>query len=339
MKRINYLYEQIISIKNLQLAAMKARKGKEKQKGVKMFDKDKDNKIKTLHEVLQDEKFKTSPYTVFTIFEPKERKIFRLPFFPDRIVHHAIMNILEPIWTKIFTYNTYSCIKKRGITACANRVVKIMRDFKDKKVYCLKIDIKKFYPNINHDILKEIIRKKIKDKKLLKLLDEIIDSENGLPIGNYLSQFLANLYLAYFMHYCNEVLKVKCTEYADDICFFAETKERLHEVFVNIKAYLEDNLRLQIKDNYQIFPIAENRQDKGGRSLDYVGFRFYRKQILMRKSIKQNFCRIVAKKMKYNKLTPLKLKQKIAPYLGWAKHSNSKHFLHKILKNYEKNIL
>lgn len=339
MKRINNLYEQIISIDNLQLAAIKARKGKEKQKGVMMFDKNKEYYLNSLHEVLKSETYKTSTYTVFTIYEPKERIIYRLPFFPDRIVHHAIMNILEPIWTKILTYNTYSCIKGRGISACANRVDKIIKSFKDKKLYCLKIDIKKFYPNIDNDILKQIIRKKIKDKRTLKLLDEIIDSERGLPIGNYLSQFLANIYLAYFMHYCNEVLKVKCTEYADDICFYNESKQRLHEVFKKIKTYLDVNLKLQIKDNYQIFPIAENRNDRTGRALDYVGFRFFRRQKLIRKSIKQNFCRNVAKALTNKSLTLENFKKKIASWLGWAKHSNSRYLLHKILKGYEKSIL
>ena len=135
------------------------------------------------------------------------------------------MNILEPIWIKIFTYNTYSCIKNRGIEGCARRVTQIIKKYKNKPLYCLKIDIKKFYPSINHSILKQIVRKKIKDKDLLWLLDEIIDSTEGVPIGNYLSQFFANLYLAYFMHFVNEQLRINATEYADDICFFSDNKE------------------------------------------------------------------------------------------------------------------
>ena len=99
------------------------------------------------------------------------------------------------------------------------------------------------------------------------------------------------------------------------------------------------NSILFIKDNYQIFPIAENRNDRTGRALDYVGFRFLRRQKLMRKSIKQNFCRNVAKALKNKSLTPEKIKQKIASWLGWAKHSNSRYLLHKILKEYEKSIL
>jgi len=327
MKRLNNLYEKIISLDNLILAESKARCGKGSQIGVRIFDKNKEENLKKLHEILKNGEFKTSKYTTFTIKEPKEREIFRLPYYPDRIVHHAIMNILEPIWLKTFTYNTYSCIKNRGISACAEQVQKIIKSYKNReKLYCLKIDIKKYYPSIDNDILKGLVRKKIKDKKLLSLIDNIIDSSTGLPIGNYLSQYLSNLYLAYFMHYVNEELKVKATEYADDICFFSDKKEVLHETLKKIEKYLKDNLHLTLKSNYQIFPIAKNRYDKTGRALDYVGFKFFRNQKLIRKSIKKNFCKKLSK-IKDKNLTDKEIKQQIAPWLGWCKYSNSSNLL------------
>lgn len=264
-------------------ADRKARKGKTHTYGVRVHDKNREANILALHEALLTKTFKTSPYDVFTIFEPKERLIFRLPYYPDRIVHHAIMNVLEPIWVKTFTYNTYSCIKKRGIEGCARQVDKIIREFEGKPLYCLKIDIKKYYPSISHNVMKRLIRRKIKDADLLWLLDEIIDSAQGLPIGNYLSQYLANLFLCYFMHRVNEVLKLDAAEYADDITFFATSKEQLREAFKEIKRILEEELRLKIKGNYQIFPIAKNRYDRNGRALDYVGYMFFREQKLIRK--------------------------------------------------------
>ncbi len=94
---------------------------------------------------------------------------------------------MEPVWTKIFTRDTYSCIKDRGIHALLKKLQTDLRADLQGTVYCAKMDIRKFYPSINHEILKEIIRKKIKDKELLSLLDEIIDSADGVPIGNYLS--------------------------------------------------------------------------------------------------------------------------------------------------------
>lgn len=334
MKRIGNLYEKIISLENLRLADEKARRGKLRTYGVRHHDKNREANIITLHEALRTKTFKTSEYDIFTVFEPKERLIFRLPYYPDRIVHHAIMNVLEPVWTSIFTHNTFSCIKKRGIEGCARHVDKIIKKYKGKPLYCLKIDIKKFYPSIDHSTLKRIVRKKIKDKDLLWLLDEIIDSAEGLPIGNYLSQFLANLMLAYFMHKVNEELKLDSTEYADDIAFFSDSKETLHKAFHGfIKPYIEDELNLTVKGNYQIFPIAKNRYDKSGRALDYVGYKFFREQKLIRKSIKQNFCRHVSKQNKHTPpLSPKAYKQGICSWLGWAKHSNSKHLLKTIIK-------
>ena len=302
MKRIGNLYEKIISIDNLRLADEKARRGKIKSHGVRIHDKNREANIIALHEALLNKTYKTSAYQTFKVYEPKEREIFKLPYYPDRIVHHAIMNVLESIWMKIFTHNTYSCIKKRGIEGCARRVDRIIRKYDGRPLYCLKIDIKKFYPSIDHDILKRILRRKIKDKDLLWLLDEIIDSAPGVPIGNYLSQYFANLYLAYFMHWVNERLHLEigkkdnfdATEYADDILFFADNKQELHKSLVHIRRYLKDELNLIIKSNYQVFPISVNRYDKKGRALDYVGYKFFREQKLMRKIINQNLCRVAA---------------------------------------------
>jgi retron-type reverse transcriptase len=122
MKRIGNLYDQIISIDNLRLADEKARRGKTHSWGVKIHDKHREENLLRLHEDLKNHTFRTSEYETFKIYEPKERIIFRLPYFPDRIVHHAVMNIMEPIWVAIFTHDTYSCIKDRGIHQAADRI-------------------------------------------------------------------------------------------------------------------------------------------------------------------------------------------------------------------------
>jgi RNA-directed DNA polymerase len=138
MKRINNIYQQIISIDNLNLADQKARKRKHKQYGVIHHDKNREANILLLHDMLKNKTYKTSKYTTFKVYEPKEREVFRLPYFPDRITHHAIMNIFEPIFMQVFTADTYSCIKKRGIHAAANGVKKALRDQPGTK-YCLKL--------------------------------------------------------------------------------------------------------------------------------------------------------------------------------------------------------
>ena len=179
MKRINNLYKQICSIENLELADAKARKGKSSQYGIILHDKNKKENIQKLHELLINKEYRTSEYTTFKIFEPKERDIFRLPYYPDRITHHAVMNVLEGIFVSVFTADTFSCIKGRGIHAAANAVKCALKDNSGTR-YCLKIDIKKFYPSVDHEILKQLLRRKFKDQDLLWLLDEIIDSADGL---------------------------------------------------------------------------------------------------------------------------------------------------------------
>ena len=329
MKRVGNLYNKIISIKNLELADKNARKGKLKSYGVRLHDMNRENNILKLHEQLKNKTYKTSEYNIFKIYKPKERDIFQLPYYPDRIVHHAVMNILEPIWVSMFTADTFSCIKGRGIHGCWKKVKEALKDEENTK-YCLKIDIRKYYPTINHEILKSLIRKKIKCNDTLELLDEIIDSAKGIPIGNYLSQYFANIYLTYFDHYVKEKMKVKYYfRYADDMVFLHQDKKELRKIYKEINTYLKDELKLEIKHNYQIFPTQV-------RGIDFVGYVFRHSHTLIRKSIKQNFCRKIAKLLK-RKLNNKEFKQGIAAWLGWCKYSNSINLLNKIA--YERGIL
>lgn len=315
MNRINNLYEKIYSIENLQLADVNARKGKGSQYGIMIHDKSKKSNIERLHVMLKQKTYTTSAYTTFKIYEPKEREVYRLPYFPDRIAHHAIMNILQPVFVSTFTTNTYSCIKGRGIHAASYALRKALLDIPNTQ-YCLKIDVKKFYPSINHAVLKQLLRRKFKDKDLLWLLDGIIDSAPGLPIGNYLSQYLANFYLTYFDHFIKQDLSVKnYFRYADDIVVLAGTKPYLHSILADMKNYLTKNLKLTVKDNYQIFPVA-------ARGIDFVGYRTFHTHVLLRKGIKKNFARML--KYRNNNAS-------IASYNGWAKHANTKHLLKKLL--------
>ena len=302
-------------MENLQLADAIARKGKSRQPGVIEHLQNEQANLKSLQTMLGEKSYKTSPYITFKIYEPKEREVFRLPYFPDRIAHHAVMNVLEPIFINFFTADTYSCIKGRGIHGAANAVRGALLD-EAGTAYCLKLDIKKFYPSVDHAILKTLIRKKIKDPELLWLLDEIIDSAPGLPIGNYLSQYFANFYLTYFDHWIKETMGVKYYfRYADDIVILHHNKIFLHQTLSEIKSYLINNLALMVKENYQVFPVAS-------RGIDFVGYRFYHTHTMLRKSIKQSFARMVAKRNN---------PASVASYYGWAKHCDSKHLLKKIL--------
>lgn len=322
-KRISNIYHKIYDKQNVDIADRKARKCKRRRYGVRKHDENREEENNQLCLLLKNGEYKTSEYTTYKIYEPKERIIFRLPYYPDRITHHAIMNIMEPIWVKIFTRDTYSCIKNRGIHALLQKLQSDLASDPEGTKYCLKLDIKKFYPSINHKILKQIIRKKIKDKNLLKLLDEIIDSADGVPIGNYLSQFFANLYLAYFDHWVKEELRVKYYyRYADDIVLLSNSKEQLRNWLLAIKVYLTNVLELKVKDNYQIYPVES-------RGIDFVGYVCYHKYTKLRKSIKRKLFKAI-KKFKKNKITQDDLEKKFASYFGWLKYCNSKHLLQKI---------
>ena len=327
MKRLGGLYEQVCSLENLRLADEKARRGKLRTYGVVRHDKNREQHLLELREQLLSGAFRTSEYDVFTIYEPKEREIYRLPYFPDRVVHHAIMNVLEPVWVSVFTADTYSCIKGRGIHAAAKHVQKALRDNPEATKYCLKIDVRKFYPSIDHATLKQIIRRRIKDRRLLALLDEIVDSASGVPIGNYLSQYFANLYLAYFDHWLKEEKKVKFYfRYADDMVVLHGDKSFLHGLLKEMRAYLADNLKLQVKSNWQVFPVA-------ARGIDFVGYVFYHTHTRLRKSIKQRFCRRLARAGKRTReLTEAQFGQLICPWWGWAKHCDTKHLIKKLSK-------
>lgn len=323
MKRVNNLYPSIYAADNIELADKKARKCKRTRYGVRKHDQNKEIDNYALHLSLLNENYKTSEYTTYKIYEPKERIIFRLPYYPDRITHHAIMNVIEPIWTKIFTRDTYSCIKGKGIHALVKKLQSDLRKDPSGTMYCAKMDIRKFYPSINHEILKSIVKKKIKDKSLLKLLFEIIDSADGVPIGNYLSQFFANLYIAYFDHWVKEELKVRYYyRYADDIVLLSDDKNQLRNQVLAIKVYLTNVLELKLKDNYQIYPVES-------RGIDFVGYVCYHDHTLLRKSIKLKLLGLV-KAYSNNLISKQKLQLKMASYFGWLKYCDSKNLLKKI---------
>lgn len=322
MKRVGNIFQQIANIDNINYADNKARKQK-KNFGIIKHDKNREKDNNELSDQFSNLTYKTSDYSIFKIYEPKEREIYRLPYYPDRIAHHAIMNIMEDIWVKTFINQSYSCIKGRGIHKLNKDLKETLNNDPEGTKYCLKLDITKFYPSINHDILKTIIRKKIKDKKLLRILDGIIDSAKGVPIGNYLSQFFANLYLTYFDHWLKEEVKIKYYfRYADDIVILADDKDILHKYLILIKLYLSNILKLQVKSNYQIFPVSS-------RGIDFIGYKFYHTHVLLRKSIKYRM-QILLNKYKTCKITLDNLKRRCSSYFGWLKYCNSKKLLQKI---------
>lgn len=322
MKRCGNLFEKIIHKQNMLDAHNKAKKGKSKYRTILTFEKKLTDNINSIHNILKNKIYKVSSYSVDTRIESgKLREIYKLPYAPDRIIHHCLLQIIEPILAKTYVKDTYQSIKGRGVHKAKARIEGFLKD-KENTKYCLKIDIKKFYPNVDNKILKQLIRRKIKCKDTLWLIDEIVDSTKGLPIGNYTSQTFGNFYLSYFDHFVKETLKIKSyIRYADDMVFFSNSKEELHKIKIKLEEYLNNELNLELKSNWQIFPTYI-------RGLDFLGFRFFNRFILIRKSIKKSYLKTI-------KAVPsLKSLQSFSSYYGWLKHTNSYNLIRKtITKN------
>ena len=323
------LFEQVVSIDNLRKAAERAMENADHRTlSMREYLSNKEGKLKELSDLLRTGNYKTGKYYKFTVKEPKERTISALPFYPDRIVHHACMAVLLPIWMKKFTADTYNCLKGRGTHGFVKALRATLDSDKEGTKYTLQIDIRHFYESINHEHLKSVLKWSIKDKRLLQLLYEIIDSESdGVPIGNYLSQFFATLDLTPFDHYVKEQIKAKhYFRYCDDMVFFAATKEELWRIFRTVKEYME-SIGLTIKPNYRVFPTA--------LGLDVVGYVFYPTHTRWRKRTKIRFekkCRRARTKGK----SGMAFKKSIGAYLGLMKYCNSYRLRRKWLgKEYE----
>lgn len=328
MKRIKNKYADICSLENLTMANAIARKGKAGRADIVEFDKDPEGNLLALHHSLVNKTFRTSAYTTFKVWEPKERLVFSLPYI-DQIVHHAVMIKIGSMFNSVFTKDTYSCIKGRGIHKASYSLRKALKDTSSTQL-CLKIDIQKFYPSVDHSILKVMLMRKIKDLDLLDLLFEVIDSAEGLPIGNYLSIAFGNFYLAYFDHVVKEVFGVKYYwRYTDDMIILGADKPYLHQLQAQIKKYLWDELRLVLNRKRQVFPIAHNRQDKHGRAINFVGYMHYHEHTGLRPEIKHNYARMMKRRPN---------RESIAAYDGWLKHGDCLNLKRTIINGNSKEI-
>lgn len=331
MKRLGGdCYDRIIDLENINQADNTARLNKSRSKKyIKIHDSKREEENTALHNILKTGQYKTSEYSRFKVYEPKERIIYKLPYYPDRICHHTILNILKPFWEARFVEQTYSCIKDRGIHKCLKDVKSALKDKKNTR-YCLELDIKKFYPSINHDILKAQLNHKIKCPRTITLLNELVDSvkgiegysEQGVPIGNWTSQYFGNITLTVLDYMCKQELKCKYYfRYADDIRVFSNNKNFLKKVLICIK-FLCDFLKLKVKDNYRIVDMKKQRTD-------FLGYIIYRNHVKIRKRIKLKMFRTV-KKFLAGKIPLEKFYLIWNSYKGWLKYCDAKHLLLKI---------
>jgi len=324
MKRVGYILEKIADIDNLNKALDNACKRKTQKSYVRRILARRDYFIKRLHDDIINGTLVLSPNIGHSIYDQTSRKTrdIRVPkFYPDQVVHWAVCLVLKPIFMRGMYDYCIGSVPGRGATRGKKYIDRVYR--KDARVkYAMKTDIKKFYPTVSNEKIKELFRTKIKDKRALALIDAIIDNGGaGLPIGYYTSQWFANFYLEKVDHYIKETLRIRhYVRNVDDMTFIDTNKRKLHRALRSIKQYLEKNgYNSRIKGDWQVFPMRS-------RPLDFLGFRFWRGKTLLRKRTFRGLLRRVRRVKKKGYCTVTRARG-IMSLLGYVKQlPHGKHF-------------
>ncbi|MBU0760818.1 MAG: reverse transcriptase/maturase family protein [Nanoarchaeota archaeon] len=289
MQEDNKLWIELCSYNNLELAFLKARKRKTKKLYVKKFEKNLIQNLLDLKEELLLQTYSPSPLTTFILRDPKTRKISKSEF-RDRIIHHALVNLLEPIFEKSFIYDSYANRKGKGTSKALQRFEYFKRQVSMNNTapcFILKEDIKHYFEEVDHEVLLKIIQKKIKDKNVICLIKRILvngagrsgggRTTKGMPLGNLTSQFFANVYLNEFDNFIKRRLQIKhYIRYVDDFVILDSSKQKLEETLGEIKSFLMKKLKLELHpDKTRILAIP--------RGLDFIGFRNFPNHKLLRK--------------------------------------------------------
>jgi RNA-directed DNA polymerase len=264
VKRAAGLYARIADMDTLRLAFAKARRGKQDRQAVQAFAADLDGNLGRLCAELRAERVTLRGYRMFDIRDPKPRRI-AAPAFADRVLHHAILHVLEPELERIAIFDSYACRTGKGTHRALARAQQHCR----RHGWYLQLDVRKYFDSVDHDVLKRLLARRLKDPPLLKLLFAIVDSHatapgKGLPIGSLTSQHLANFYLARLDHFVQERLRLGAyVRYMDDFVCFADDKATLVAARQAIEEFLRDELQLELKHGGAL--------DRTARGLGFLG--------------------------------------------------------------------
>lgn len=328
MVKIAHLYSQIISIENLFQAWNEFRKGKRGKKDVQLFESCLEDNLFLLHQELESKTYRHRKYTAFNIYDPKFRNIHKATV-RDRIVHHAICSIIEPIFDKTFIFDSYSCRKNKGMHRAVNRLSNFARKVSKNytgKCFVLKLDIKKFFASVYHQILTNLIRKKINDEDLLWLIENILKSFSngtGIPIGNLTSQIFANVYLNELDKFVKQDLRINhYIRYADDFVILSDNRNYLEELMPKIGVFLRTDLKLSIHPDKIIIR-------KFIQGMDFLGYMVLPHYKLIRTRTKRR----IFKKLK-EKIGSDNFEQSLQSYLGYLAHANTHKLQKEVLRHF-----
>ncbi len=316
------IYPEIYDFASLYAGYLRARKGKRYRPEVLRFSAALEENLIALQNELIWHMYSTGRYREFYIHEPKTRLVAALPF-RDRIVQHAVVAAINPIWEARFISDSYACRVNKGTHAGADKAQQLLRKVQHKhgRIYVFKADIRHYFASVDHAVLKQLLRRRIADPETLWLLDQIIDStpEPGIPIGNLTSQLFANIYL----HALDEFVKYELREpdyvrYMDDFIIVHHDKDHLHHIRAEIEAFLTQKLRLTMNAKTQIFPVAR----RWGRALDFLGYKIWPTHRRLRKDSVRRMRRKIAL-FRQEKISAEALKKSITSWLGHAGHANT----------------
>lgn len=312
----------------------RAAKNKKNCKEVITYEMDlASNLIQTLQQ-LKAETYQVGKYREFQIYEPKKRNIQSLPF-KDRVVQQwYVEEFIKPIFLPKFIKDSYACLEDREVHKAVHQLNRYLHNYgkQNTDAYILKCDISKFFYSINKEKMHQIIQKSVKDKQFLNLTKILIyhdDKPEGIPIGNYTSQYYANIYLNELDHFIKEELKIKYyVRYMDDFVLLLKNKETAKEILKKIKNFLNQNLKLDLNKKTNYFKIKQG--------VIFCGYRVYQDFILLKKENKK---KIYASVKKWNQLyacQKLDLKEtgpKLNSWIGHAQNANTYYLIRKVKKS------
>lgn len=340
MKTHANVFEQVVSFDALHAGYLRARRGKRRSWSCRVFERDlEENLIQLQNELIWGE-YKTGPYRSFEVTEPKRRTITALQHFRDRVLQQSLVSALEPLWERSFIGTSYACRPGRGAHAGASRAQLMMRQClrEHGALFALKADVRKYFASIDHGHLKRILRRKLSDTKVLALLDDIIDGYcepgtpgKGIPIGNLVSQLLANVYMDQLDHYVKEGCRERrYIRYMDDFVVIHHNKQHLQALRFRLQRFLSDHLGLELNRKTAVFPVAT----KHGRGLDFLGYHLWPSKRRLRKASLRRLKRRIrsaARKFAAGQIDMADVKQQLHSMIRHAQHGEADQAIHKAL--------
>lgn len=276
-------------MENIRLAYQESRRGKASKPGVRRVDEDPEPFLREVQRLLITHEYKSGEYREFVVHERgKDRIVYDVDYFPHRIVHWALMNVIRPILMNVIGPHSFAAMQGRGAHQAVSIVQEWVRTDAEGTKYVYSMDIRKFFPSIDKDLMIEKLERHIKDPDVIWLCKEIVYGfpGTGLPIGDYTSQYFANYYLSNLMRFLKQVYHcVYAIIYMDNLLVFGRTKAWLHRVRRKVEEIVAEN-RLEVKGNWFIAPV-----DDMVRGIDWLGYRIFREYTLLKTATKNRIKR------------------------------------------------